>query len=224
MHLLERRERIFKKINPYFMVLYTVLNVGFGIYYVTQSQPYFYLISFAAPLFLFIPFLLRKIFALQTVYELNFMIYVFCFLLYTIGLVMQGYSYIPYYDKFAHTLSGVFITLVAMGLFYLLKHHPQKKASDFPLLSVFSVAVSVSIAGIWEIAEYIMSLIFVTMDPQNVLTTGVGDTMQDMIVCTVGSLLLVISMYFYYRKGKTSWLMGVFDAFYHKNLDDCSSR
>lgn len=215
---MERRERVYQKINPYFMVFYCLTNIGLGIYNIFLARPYFYLIAFAAPLFLLIPFLLRKIFGLQPVHELNFLIYLFCYLLYTIGLVIQGYTYIPYYDKFAHTLSGVFITLVAMGLFYLLKHNPKKESSDFPLLSVFSVAVSIAIAGLWEIAEYLMSLLF-HMDPQNVLTTGVGDTIQDMIVCTIGSLLLVVSMYFYFKKGKTSWLMGVFDAFYYKNLE-----
>lgn len=216
---MERRELIYQKINPYFIAFYCLVNVGLGIYYVTLSQPYFYLLSFAAPLFLLFPYLLQKIFDLRPVYALNFVIYFFCFLLYTVGLVMQAYTYIPYYDKFAHTLSGVFFTWIAMALFYLLKHHKKIEHSDFPLLSVFSISVSVAIAGLWEISEYILSL-FSSMDPQRVLDTGVGDTMQDMIVCTIGSLLLLIPMYLYFKKGKTGWLMGVFDSFFHKNMED----
>ena len=75
-------------------------------------------ISFCAPLFLLLPHIWGQIFTLRPVYEFHFLIYFFCFLLYTVGLVMQGYSYIPFYDKFAHTLSGVFFTLLGVIFFY----------------------------------------------------------------------------------------------------------
>ena len=65
-----------------------------------------------------------------------------------------------------------------------------------------------------QICEYVEWILFPFMDPQNVAATGTGDTMQDMIVCTVGSLLLLIPFWMYYKKGKRSFLMGVFETFF----------
>ncbi len=55
-------------------------------------------------------------------------------------------------------------------------------------------------------------------DPQHVLTTGVNDTMQDMIVCLVGSLFILFSVWRYYRKGKAGPAMRIFLDFYELNL------
>ena len=48
--------------------------------------------------------------------------------------------------------------------------------------------------------------------------TGVADTMIDMIVCTLGSLILLFPMYLYYRRGKTSFFMGIVETFVRMNF------
>ena len=65
-------------------------------------------------------------------YTLNLMIAVFFILLYTIGVVLQGYN-IPYYDKFCHTLSG---TVTAFGGLHSSCSSNRKKplpTGNFPL-------------------------------------------------------------------------------------------
>ena len=56
-----------------------------------------------------------------------------------------------------------------------------------------------AMACFWEICEYVLSLV-VHNDPQMVAATGIQDTMLDMIVCTIGALLMLIPYYFYYKK------------------------
>lgn len=215
---MEKREYWYRKINPYLIGFYCAVNIGLGFYYVILSQPYFYLLAFCAPLFLLLPIIWNRIFSLYPVYEFHFIIYFFCFLLYTVGLVMQGYSYIPFYDKFAHTLSGVFFTLLGVIFFYLLKPKKEIKKSDFPLLSVFCLSFSIAIAGIWEIGEYLVGTFFPSLDPQQVSITGVNDTMQDIIVCVLGSFLFYLGLVISFRKGKPNFLLTGFDTFFHKNI------
>ena len=50
-------------------------------------------------------------------------------------------------------------------------------------------------ASFWEFFEFISDNIF-GKDAQNVLTTGVNDTMMDMILASLGSLTFVITYIF----------------------------
>ena len=72
-------------------------------------------------------------------------------------------------------------------------------------------------ACFWEICEYTLDLV-VHNDPQKVLTTGIHDTMQDMIVCTIGALLMFIPYYLYYKKKKVGFIMGGFERMVQVNL------
>ncbi len=212
-----RREAVFQKINRVFMPVFTLIHIIWGFYFVWLGQPYYYILCFCAPLFLALPYGLFRLVHLRISHQVNLVIYLFVVLAYSIGLIAKAYSLVPYYDKVAHCLSGTFCTLLALLLFYLIKPNQRIERQDCTMATVFSLSVSIAVAGIWEMCEYAISLLFGN-DPQNVLTTGVGDTMQDMLVCTLGSLFLVISILFYYCKGKTSFLMGAFEAFYQLNF------
>ena len=51
------------------------------------------------------------------------------------------------------------------------------------------------VASLWEVFEYLSSYYF-GVDPQKVVMTGVSDTMGDIIVAFLGSILVSISYYF----------------------------
>ncbi len=210
---MEHRENIFRKLSYLIMILFILESLSAGIYFIVLQQPYEYILSFAGILFLVLPFLLYRLLHMRPVYQFNVMVYIFVFIAYTLGLIFHWYSKVPYYDKFAHTLSGVFVTPIAMGFFYVLKPVRKIEPQDFPTLPVFSLALSISVAEIWEFSEYFISFIFLT-DPQNVVATGVNDTMQDMLVCTLGSVLVMIPLYFYFKKGKKDFIMGTFETFF----------
>ena len=60
-------------------------------------------------------------------------------------------------------------------------------------------------------------------DPQQVAATGVGDTMQDMIVCTLGGLITAVSCWKYLRhlgeKRRKGLMMSLFEAYYRENIE-----
>ena len=83
-------------------------------------------------------------------------------------------------------------------------------------MAITSFSVSMAIAGLWEIGEYLISLFF-PCDPQRVAETGVSDTMQDLIVCMIGALLWLPFLYRFYRKDKADFLMNCLLIFFKKN-------
>ena len=86
--------------------------------------------------------------------------------------------------------------------------------------ALFTWMFAVLSAVLWEIWEYIVSLF--GADPQQVAATGVGDTMQDMSVCTLGGLFTAVSCWKYLRhlgeNRRPGLMMRLFAAYYRENI------
>lgn len=139
-------------------------------------------------------YILSKIFKLKVNEKINFLYILFIFIAHFLGVIVNLYDKIYWFDKFAHFLSGV-ATSVLM-LIILVKTN-NYKSNFFTVLYILSFTSLV--ASYWEIFEYLSSVLF-GLDPQRVLLTGVNDTMGDIIVATLGSML--VSVYYYYNKTK----------------------
>lgn len=211
------KEMRYQKLNAYFIGFYVFFSICLIVYYLADGQLYYTTLGVGGLLLLLLPAAFDRVCGLLPVYQFHFLFYGFSFLAYVVGLVMQGYHFIPLYDKVMHTLSGTFGTFLGVVLFYILKQDRRIQQQDFPLVAVFSCSASIAIAGLWEIGEYLVGLFF-PCDPQQVALTGVSDTMQDMIVCLIGTLLWLPFLFRYYRKQKADFLMSCFLAFLKKNL------
>ncbi|WP_411654982.1 hypothetical protein [Anaeromassilibacillus sp. SJQ-1] len=111
-------------------------------------------------LLLLLPTVFERAYNLSPVYQFHFLAYCFLFFSYVIGLVMQAYHFIPLYDKIMHTLSGTLGMFLGVLLFYLCKDKQEFQKQDYPLVAITSFSVSMAIAGLWEIGEYLISLFF----------------------------------------------------------------
>lgn len=211
------QNKVYKKINWGFMIFYLIVCVGGIVSCLLNSTPYYIGLSLLSPLFLLIPPLFWKITGLKPAYLISLTVNVFSFLAFVLGIAFRGYGRVPLYDKFVHTLSGVFFGLLGVILYYLMKKDRTILPRDGIFAGYFAVSFSCTVGVLWEIWEYAMDFIFHS-DPQHVLTTGVHDTMQDLIVCMVGSLFMVFSIWRYYKKGKAGPLMRIFLDFYELNL------
>lgn len=141
---------------------------------------------------IFLPTILEKLFSIKVSTSLTFLYTLFIFLAHFIGSVVDLYHKIYWYDSFAHFLSGLLVAFIATYLLVILKKYDRKSIS-FNIL--FILGMSFMVAGLWEMFEFISDKLF-SKDAQNVLTTGVDDTMKDMIVAFFGTLLYVI-LYIY---------------------------
>ncbi len=181
------REKKFAKINRVCIIAYYAIMLVLIVRYAIQKDTYHLGTSLGTLAIPVAIWLFYKITRLKSVEQLNFMILTYTFLAYPLGTCLDVYRIIQGFDKVAHGLSGVFVSVICLILFYALKPGHTIEPKDAPLAIVFTFMGSMAVAGLWEIGEYTISLI-VRMDLQKVEATGVADSMQDMIVCMAGTI------------------------------------
>ena len=135
-------------------------------------------------------YIIQKLFKIRINEVINLIYIIFIFIAHFLGVICELYNYIYWFDKFVHFLSGIVTAFVAI---YLLVKCKKDKNIFFDILVI--VSLTLAVAAFWEIFEYLSSFYF-HMDPQKVLLTGVNDTMGDIIVAFLGSVLVSISYYF----------------------------
>jgi len=144
------------------------------------------------------PFLIQKLFHYTMSETLKFFYFFFIFIALICGSVLGWYQSISWFDLFAHFLSGIVFSIVAliilrkMGLI-------TKKYLFFDIL--FILCFGLMIASSWEFFEFFSDKIF-DGDTQWVETTGVDDTMTDMLIAFLGSVLF--SGYYFIRMKQDS--------------------
>ena len=150
---------------------------------------------------IFIPRIFNYIFKkskIKITDDIEFVYLIFLILSFLFGSIMGGYSKIYWYDSFTHLLSGVFTAFMAPILLKWLNRYDKK---DIVFNIIYIILITLSVAVLWECTEFTIDKILGT-DTQKVLTTGVNDTMKDMICALVGSVLY--SIYYLYSLSKKS--------------------
>ena len=158
-------------------------------------------------------YLFRRISKYKGGYQLEFFIYIFSLLSWSLGGAAELYACIPHYDKIIHFLSGIFVSVIALTLFELFERGRDKAGCAEGCVFVFSA--SMAVAGIFELCEFVLSHI-TKRDLQRVEFSGVTDTMGDMFVCMLGTLIIIFFMIRAYR-GKHDFFTDAAIAFAYQN-------
>jgi hypothetical protein len=166
--------------------------------------------------FLLIPLAAEKLLRLKLGDPLRVMTLGFCFLGYSVGTALRWYDDVPFYDDFTHLLSGVFFTLIGICLYARVKKKPVYPADEWLLQVTYGFFFSMFVAVIWEIGEFLMYLV-TKHDAQHHETTGVFDTMQDLIACFAGSVVMGLDYLYHAKKGARSPLMRAYGRFIAAN-------
>ena len=173
--------------------------------------------AFALPA---VPFLLYRLCRLRSVYLLEIVFDWFVLAAVPFASLFGGYDLVPYWDKILHFLSGFLFAVLGTAVYFTKKPDHALERADAFNASLYTWMFAMMSAVLWEIWEYLVS--FSGADPQQVAATGVGDTMQDMIVCTVGGLITALSCWKYLRgQGEnrhTGLMMRLFEAYYNENI------
>ena len=183
-----RQEAMFSKINRVFFPAYIALCACAAIYYGVRMDWYHFPLSLLAmtmPLLIVLAFKLARA---RRSSQMDFMILFFILLAYPFGSILEFFQLIPHYDKFCHTLSGAFVSMLALALFLMICPEHRVTRENLALAVLFVFFASMAVAGLWEISEYFVHAV-TGRDVQRVALTGVDDTMQDMIACLVGTLI-----------------------------------
>lgn len=177
-----------KKINISLIIISSLITIYFVI---TRDKGIAYILKDISIL-LTMPaiYIVQKLFKIKINEGLNFIYIIFIFISHFLGVICELYNNIYWFDKFAHFLSGVLTSFLAI---YLLIKMKNKNSLVFNIL--FIICFSLAIAAFWEIFEYLSSY-YLNVDPQKVKITGVTDTMGDIIVAFLGSILVSVCYYF----------------------------
>ena len=189
-----------KKINNIIIILSLVIELIYFIMNPIITVDNILLLLSYIPV-IFIPKIFNYIFKkskIKITDDIEFAYLIFLILAFLFGSIMGGYYKIYWYDSFTHLLSGVFTAFMAIVLLKWLNRYNKK---DIVFNIIYIILVTLSVAVLWECTEFTIDKILGT-DTQKVLTTGVNDTMKDMICALVGSILY--SIYYLYSLSKKS--------------------
>lgn len=132
----------------------------------------------------FLPEIFSKLFCIKISYRVELMYYIFLILALSLGISADLYKTVPLYDKAVHTLSGAGTALIG---FYML-HYFKAEKTPAVFRGMFMIFFSISVAVAWEFFEFFCDKCL-GQHMQQLVTTGVDDTMLDMLVATIGAII-----------------------------------
>ena len=139
--------------------------------------------GFLAGLFLpFIPNIVEKVFKCKFAFRIELLYYAFIFVALDMGICMDLYKTVPYFDKTVHFCSGVFSALVGRYALVYFKVNKSPKLFKAMFIMFFSIAIAV----LWEFFEFGCDKLL-GQSMQQLISIGVDDTMFDLICATVGA-------------------------------------
>ena len=164
-----------------------------------------------------LPSVLRMRFKVEVPALLSIVIVLFCFLSLVLGDGLDFYGKFPWWDSVLHGFSGVLLSMIALWLIHIIMADDDKRIYfNKYFLALFLVMFSLGMGACWEIIEYTHDSISGTNTQQFMASTtgslftaediplcghaALRDTMTDLILDIVGSLLVAIFGLFYHDK------------------------
>jgi len=149
--------------------------------------------------------------------EFQFISALFVVLTLFLGSAADFYYKYWWWDIVLHTGSGVLLGIIGFLAVFLLNHTDRIPKGITPFfLCVFAVTFAVTLGVIWEIFEYAVDCISPATNMQS-RETGVVDTMQDLIVDTLGAVVVAVAGWAHLRTGRYSIISGALARFIHLN-------
>ena len=216
MNRIDQTEARCARVNRIFFPLYLLLCAGMAVAYALKRDGYHLGISLGALAIPIAMALFYRLTGLKVVHQIDFIILAFTLIAYPLGSCLDFYARFPGYDKLIHMLSGAFVSVLCILLYCALKPGHRIGRGDFALALLFTFFGSMAVAGLWELAEYAINLV-TGRDVQHVLDTGVGDTMQDMLVCMIGTVA-TLPLLRPLSQGRQTRFTAPIDAFLERNL------
>lgn len=165
------------------------------IYASFYTGDYFFAIGGVFALFLTVlPYIVERKLSLIIPWWLTFLIVLSLY----IHLAGEYYSwyliFYPYYDKFAHTISGITVALLGFTAVLLIDRYTENNFNR-PLIIFMIFMITMAFGAVWEIIEFTMDTFF-----GGQMQHGNTDTMLDMIFVMFGAIIVAALGNFYLRK------------------------
>lgn len=111
--------------------------------------------------------------------------YIFCMFALVLGVMLNFYDKIWWWDLLMHVVSGVVLGIITN---VMLDRIQDRKKVEVLTRFLFVIGVATLGGVFWEIYEFSIDAI-AGLDTQKVIMTGVSDTMEDVIANLIGSII-----------------------------------
>lgn len=214
---MDKKERVLKRtVRVLYLIYYLVLLYAFYRNAKLQDGTAF-MLGFAAML---TPWIIPAVFwllKLKRTAEIDILNIIFVFFASLVGSCLSGYAW-PYFDKVVHFASGLLLCQAAYLLYSLLTGHREPASlEERRLVLCFSFVCNGFTALLWEFYEYAM-LIFFNYDCIKHFSTGVHDSLTDMLAGTLGGLVMCYCFYRAFRNHKDNFFTELHNHFYDVNI------
>lgn len=209
-----RREKRFSTLNIPLLAVFLLISALSALLALRRGDGYAASQAALAVVMFTFPALIQRLFRFPIPQDCRLIYYVFVFGTVVVGSSFYGYSRIPYWDKIFHFFSGVLICAAGLMVCHLLFWRldgPLRARRTLYVL--FPFLFNLSVAAVWEFYEYAL-FVFFGVDAVNTLTTGVNDTMQDMLVCFLGGLVFSAILLAGWKRGRRGFLLRVCAHFF----------
>ena len=200
--------------------LQTILVVGF-IAEVWAKQWFNAVITSGIILVTFVPLLLEKKFRVFIPPEFVLLSIAFVFASLYLGEIHGYYTRYWWWDIALHTGSGILLGIVGFLLVYVLNETEEIGVHLKPgFVALFAFLFAVGMGALWEIFEFGMDNFFGTNMQKEMLDdpSGLTDTMWDLIVDTLGAMVIAVFGYGYIKTARNeSFLERWINAFIRNN-------
>lgn len=157
------------------------------------------------------PVLLAKRFHFVIPHEFQLLTIAFIFASLFLGEVHGYYTKYWWWDIVLHTSSGFLLGMIGFLLVYVLNETEQIQLNMRPgFIAFFAFLFALGIGALWEIIEFSMDSLFNT-DMQKAMlgdTSGLTDTMWDLIVDALGALVISVLGYGYLKATQDESFLG----------------
>lgn len=162
-----------------------------------------------------LPYLLHSRYELRIPYEFESLAILFVCLALFFGEVLDFYNRYWWWDLFLHAWSGFLLGITGFLLVYVLNENDSVQMDLSPgFISLFACMFAIGIGALWEIFEFFMDQTF----GMNMQKSGLVDTMWDLIVDTVGAVVISVLGYGYLKTvERDSFLERWIDRFIESN-------
>ncbi len=200
--------------------LQAILVVGF-IAEVWAKQWFTAVITSGIILITFVPLFLEKKFRVFIPPEFVLVSIAFVFASLFLGEIHGYYTRYWWWDIALHTGSGILLGIVGFLLVHLLNETEDIGVHLKPgFVALFAFLFAVGMGALWEIFEFGMDRFFGTNMQKQMLgdPSGLTDTMWDLIVDTLGAMVIAVLGYGYIKKARNkSFLERWIHSFIRKN-------
>ncbi len=198
------------------IIIALVLVVGLVLFIIRRDWENTFLTLTVIMLIVGPAFLLRRS-RIHVPHEFQLIAAAFVFLTLFLGSAGDFYYKFWWWDVLLHVGSGFLFGIVGWIVLFLLNQTDRLPKGIRPsFLCVFGLTFAVFVGVLWEIFEFGVDQFWPDVNMQST-ETGVKDTMQDLIIDTIGASVVALMGWAYFRSGRYSFLADGVRAFLRMN-------